>query len=75
MIIDATWPQGSEQLGLPVNVHFIWGQDMQLACEPIEQFVVPDDVEPQVYKDELLRRHFSKEEIDRREQFFSMIAG
>ncbi len=69
MIVDATWPLSYRTRGLPVNEEFVWGQDMQLACVPLETFAVPEGVEVHAHKDELLRARYSAEELARREAF------
>lgn len=72
MLIDATWPKSMEALGLPIN-EFVWGQDMKMAAKPINTYVVPDDIEPQTFKDELLKQHFSEQELKRRDLFFQSL--
>jgi hypothetical protein len=41
MTVDATWPAKAEPLGMTVNREFQPGQDMTLACNPIETYEVP----------------------------------
>ena len=76
MIVDATWPLATKGLGLTVNETFILGEDQRLACTPIERWGVPEDRDPQEFKNELLREHFTPEELEHREKFirtFSML--
>lgn len=68
MVVDATWP-ASANTGLVVNEVFISGQDQSLACTPIQNWVVPDDQDPQDFKDYLLAAHFSPEELVVRDDF------
>jgi hypothetical protein len=74
MDVDATWPAPAEALGMPVNRDFQTGVSMGLACSPIEYFVVPDGVEPQPFKEDLIRR-FCGGDVDRREAFIQGMSG
>jgi hypothetical protein len=69
MIVDATWPLGSGKYGLTVNPSFVLGQDQQLACTPIQHWPIPDDQDPQAFKDSLLRQHFTPAELEFRDAF------
>jgi hypothetical protein len=75
MIVDATWPLAARRLGLPVNAQFVWGVDMQIACVPLETYKVPDDQDPQSFKEQLLREHFSPAELEQREGFIQAVSG
>jgi transglutaminase-like putative cysteine protease len=69
MAVDATWPLKLKQYGFPVNETFELGRSQSLAY-PIQQtYVVPDDPEPQVFKQRLLQEHFSSQELAAREAF------
>ena len=57
MDIDATWPSSAGQLGMPVNALFELGVDMAIACDPVEYFVLPDGVDPQSFKEDLIGVH------------------
>ena len=69
MIVDATWPLSYRARGLPVNEQFIWGQDMQLACVPLETFIVPDEADVHRHKVSLLKFLYTPEQLARREAF------
>jgi hypothetical protein len=69
MIVDATWPLTTKNLGLIVNETFILGQDQQIAHNALETWVVPEDRDPQEFKAELLSLHFSPEELAHRDDF------
>ena len=69
MIVDATWPLETKSLGFNVNETFTLGEDQRLACSPIEKWVVPEDRNPQEFKEELLRKLFSVEELGYRDKF------
>lgn len=69
MTVDATWPLGVKGTGLVVNETFVPGQNQDIACTPLQSWVVPDDQDPQTYKDHLLTTHFSAEELAAREAF------
>lgn len=77
-IVDATWPLTMKVLGFDVNEDFVPGVDQQLADTPVKHWVVPEDRDPQEFKDELLREHFTPEELDHRDRFirvFSELVG
>lgn len=61
MTVDATWPSAARTLGLPANTSFKPGVDQQIACEPSEVFHVPDDEDPQAFKERLLAIHAGKQ--------------
>jgi hypothetical protein len=71
MRVDATWPLPMKVLGLTVNEEFAWGHDMALACDPIVHRIVPDDGDPQVFKESLLRQSADPDELARREAFIA----
>ena len=54
MVVDATWPSSAALLGMPVNQHFEAGQDMTIACDPIDTYEVPAGQDPQVFKERLI---------------------
>jgi hypothetical protein len=55
MTVDATWPASSEPLGMLVNDVFEPGNDMTIACDPIDHYPVPPGVDPQGYKEQLIQ--------------------
>lgn len=67
MKVDATWPLSKRNAGMIVNETFILGQDQQLAATPIENWAIPAGRDPQEFKDELLRSHFTPAELEFRE--------
>lgn len=69
MVVDATWPAGNERYGLKVNKEFVLGQDQQIACTPLQSWVVPKDGDPQSFKQQLLHEHFTPEELEFRDAF------
>jgi len=69
MIVDATWPLGSGKYGLTVNPAFVLGQDQQLACTPIQHWPIPEGQDPQAFKEQLLRQHFTPAELEFRDAF------
>ena len=68
MKVDATWPQGARALGMAVNDRFIPGVYMDVACSPVEVFEVPHGVDPQAFKEELIKVHCGSD-MDRRDRF------
>jgi hypothetical protein len=67
MAVDATWPISAREAGMRVNAAFIIGQDQQIAYDPLEKWTIPDGRDPQDFKDELLRTHFTPAELEFRE--------
>ena len=73
MIVDATWPLSARKAGLTVNETFVLGQDHRLAAEPLESWPIPDGRDPQEFKDELLRAHFTPDELEFREEVIRVL--
>jgi hypothetical protein len=73
MIVDATWPLGSQEHGLKVNTSFKLGQDQQISCPPLKKWVVPQNIEPQAFKEKLLRENFSPAELIFRDAFIQAL--
>jgi hypothetical protein len=67
MIVDATWPLSARAHGRVVNERFVLGQDQQIAEPPLETWPVPAGQDPQEFKEELLRTHFTPAELKYRE--------
>jgi len=68
MVVDATWPISARENGMRVNDDFILGQDQQIAYDPVEEWTIPAGRDPQDFKDELLRTHFTPAELEFREE-------
>lgn len=73
MIVDATWPLASQEHGVAVNEQFTLGQNQIIACEPIETWEVPEEVDPQAFKNELLHTQFTAEELSHRDNIIKII--
>ena len=73
MIVDATWPIATEGKGTVVNKTFVLGEDHQIACEPLQNWVIPDDQDPQAFKDKLLKENFTEQELAHREAFIQIL--
>ena len=69
MIVDATWPLATDGTGTVVNRSFVPGQDQRIACEAAQIWVVPEDQDPQTFKEQILRESFKPEELKHREAF------
>ena len=54
-VVDATWPSSAGPLGMAVNGEFKPGRDMTLACDPIETLPVPEGMDPQEFKEQVIR--------------------
>jgi len=68
MIVDATWPMSARKSGLLVNETFVLGQNHRLAADPLETWPIPKERDPQEFKNELLRAHFTPAELEFREE-------
>ena len=73
MIVDATWPISTDGMGTVVNKTFVLGEDQQIACEPIQTWEVPEDQDPQAFKEQILRQSFTDEELEHREEFIKTL--
>jgi hypothetical protein len=73
-IVDATWPLSTKGMGTVVNENFVPGENHQIACVPIETWVVPEDRDPQDFKDEILTNSFTPDELEHREEFIDTIS-
>ena len=73
MLVDATWPIATRGMGTVVNERFVMGENHRIACEPLRTWVVPDDRDPQDFKDEILQGNFTPEELEHREQFIKAL--
>ncbi len=74
MAVDATWPLKLKQYGFPVNETFELGKSQALAYPISQTYVVPDDQDPQAFKDQLLQEHFTPEELAAREAFIQALS-
>ena len=54
-VVDATWPSSAGPLGMMVNREFTAGRDMTIACDPIETLPVPEGMDPQEFKEQVIR--------------------
>ncbi len=73
MIVDATWPIATRGMGTVVNERLVLGKDHQIACNPVKTWVIPDNRDPQQFKDEILEASFSPEELAHREEFIKTL--
>lgn len=74
MIVDATWPLSTKKHGFAVNETFKLGESQRIAGQPITSWVVPEDVDPQAFKQELLHRYFSSDQLQAREAFIETLS-
>ena len=75
MIVDATWPITVKGTDAVVNEHFTLGENQRIAAKPLQSWTVPDDRDPQEFKDEILKNSFSPEELAHREAFIKTISA
>ena len=69
MIVDATWPLATKEMGLVVNEDFVLGVNHQIATKPIKTWVVPEEGDSQEFKDMILKESFTPEELAHRDEF------
>ncbi len=74
MTVDATWPENLRQYGFPVNETFELGQSQALAYPIVETYVVPDEQNPQAFKEMLLQKHFTPQELAARDAFIQALS-
>ena len=75
MIVDATWPVTLKSHGFPVNETFELGKSQKLVYPVQKVYAIPEDEDPQVFKDALLRKHFTRSELNAREAFIQALSA
>ena len=73
MVVDATWPITTKGMGTVVNERFVLGENQQIACEPINTWVVPEEGDSQEFKNKILKESFTSEELAHREEFIQTL--
>jgi hypothetical protein len=74
MVVDATWPISNRNMGVVVNERWVLGENQKIAVAPLKSWVVPDDRDPQEFKNEILKESFTAEELAHREEFFKALS-
>lgn len=74
MIVDATWPLNLKKYGFPVNETFELGKSQKVAYPCPEVYVVPEEGDPQAFKQKLLTEHFSPVELAARDAFIRALS-
>lgn len=74
MVVDATWPLATKEQGFVVNETFRLGESQRIAGEPRQSWMVPEDIDPQAFKQELLRQHFSPKQLEARDAFIETLS-
>ncbi len=69
MIVDATWPLATKEMGLVVNEDFVLGVNHQIATKSIKTWVVPEEGDSQEFKNMILKESFTPEELAHRDEF------
>ncbi len=72
--VDATWPLSASNLGFPVNPDLRPGVNMEIACEPIETLEIPEGMEAQAFKEQLIAAHCHGRQ-DQRDRFSEDMSG
>jgi hypothetical protein len=75
MVVDATFPVAMKGLGFPVNEGFVLGEDQEVACTPIGIWEVPEDVDSQQFKRDLLGRLFTEKQLAERDRFILALSS
>jgi len=73
MIVDATWPLATKEMGLVVNDDFELGVNQQIATKPIKTWVVPEEGDSQEFKNMILKESFTAEELAHRDEFIKTL--
>ncbi|MFC4453092.1 hypothetical protein [Deinococcus sonorensis] len=73
MTVDATWPLEAAAFGLPTNPEWVWGQDMQIGCTPLQSWDVPPEQTLTAFKDRLLAEQYTPAQLERRERFIRRV--
>ena len=73
MIVDATWPLATKEMGLVVNENFVLGEDHQIASKPLKTWVVPESGDSQDFKNKILQESFTPEELAHRDEFIKTL--
>ena len=74
MVVDATWPITTKELGTRVNETIVLGESHRIACDPIKTWIVPEDCDPQGFKNALLRANFTPGELEHRDGFIRTLS-
>ncbi|MBN2116243.1 MAG: hypothetical protein JW730_06725 [Anaerolineales bacterium] len=74
MIVDATWPISTRGMGVVINERFVLGENQKIAAEPLKSWVVPEDRDPQEFKNEILKDSFTPEELAHRDEFVKTLS-
>jgi hypothetical protein len=73
MIVDATWPLATKEMGLVVNEDFELGVNHHIATKPIKTWVVPEEGDSQEFKNMILKESFTTEELAHRDEFIKTL--
>ena len=73
MIVDATWPMATKDMGTVVNEHFVLRENQKIACDPIKTWVVPEEDDSQEFKNIILKESFTPEELKHRDEFIETL--
>jgi hypothetical protein len=74
MVVDATWPISTKGMGTVINEHFVLGENQKIAAEPLKSWVVPDDRDPQEFKNEILKDSYTPEELEHRDEIIKTLS-
>jgi len=74
MIVDATWPLATKEMGLVVNEDFVLGVNHQIATKPLKTWVVPEVGDSQDFKNKILQESFTPEELAHRDEFIKTLS-
>lgn len=74
MVVDATWPISTRGMGVVINEQFVLGENQKIAVKPLKSWVVPDDRDPQEFKNEILKDSFTADELAHRDEFLETLS-
>lgn len=74
MIVDATWPISTRGMGTVINERFVLGENQKIAAVPLKSWVIPDDRDPQEFKNEILKDSFTPEELEHRDEIIKTLS-
>jgi hypothetical protein len=61
-------------MGVVVNEQFVRGQNQKIAVKPLNSWVVPEDRDPQEFKNEILKESFTPAELAHRDEFIQALS-
>jgi hypothetical protein len=73
MIVDATWPLATKDMGMVVNEDFVLGKNQRIAYKALKTWVVPEGGDSQDFKNKILRESYTPEELAHRDEVIKTV--